>query len=120
VRGAHMPFYNGIDISLDSFPLTGGTTTAEALWMGVPIVSLKGAAFYERLSYSILTNAGLGDLVADDLEGFVEIALKLAADRPRLQALRAGLREQIRQSPLGRTEAFARDFYDLVAGVVEG
>jgi tetratricopeptide (TPR) repeat protein len=120
VRGAHMPYYNGIDISLDSFPLTGGTTTAEALWMGVPVVSLKGQAFYERLSYSILTNAGLGDLAADDLEGFVGIALKLAADRPRLQALRSGLREQIRQSPLGRTEAFARDFYDLVAGLVAG
>jgi protein O-GlcNAc transferase len=118
VRGGHMPLYNGIDISLDTFPLTGGATTAEALWMGVPVVSLKGPAFYERLSHSILSNAGLGDLVAEDIAGFERIALGLAADRPRRAALRQGLRGQIRQGPLGQTEAFARDFYDAVAAVV--
>jgi protein O-GlcNAc transferase len=120
VRGAHMALYNQIDISLDSFPLTGGTTTTEALWMGVPVVNLRGPAFYERLSASILTNAGLGDLVTDDLEAFVAAALALAADRPRRAALRAGLREQIRRSPLGDAPGFARDFYDAVAAVVEG
>jgi predicted O-linked N-acetylglucosamine transferase (SPINDLY family) len=113
-----MSFYNRIDISLDTFPLTGGTTTAEALWMGVPVVSLKGPAFYERLSYSILSNAGVGDLVAEDIAGFERIALGLAADRPRRAALRQGLRSQIRQGPLGQTEAFARDFYDAVAAAV--
>ncbi|WP_394761593.1 tetratricopeptide repeat protein [Phenylobacterium sp.] len=118
VRGQHMGFYNMIDISLDAFPLTGGTTTAEALWMGVPVVSLRGPAFYERLSASILTNAGLGDLVSDDLAGFEAAALRLAADRPRRTALRAGLRDQIRQSPLGRTRAFAADFYALIAEAV--
>jgi predicted O-linked N-acetylglucosamine transferase (SPINDLY family) len=118
VRGAHMAFYNTIDISLDTFPLTGGTTTAEALWMGVPVVSLKGPAFYERLSYSILTNAGLGDLATDDTEAFVQAALKLAADKPRRLAIRRTLREQITRGPLGRTEDFARDFYDMVARVV--
>ncbi|HZZ66764.1 MAG TPA: tetratricopeptide repeat protein [Phenylobacterium sp.] len=118
VRGRHMPLYNEVDISLDAFPLTGGTTTAEALWMGVPVVSLRGPAFHERLSASILANAGLGDLVADDVEGFVRVALDLAADRPRRVALRQGLRDQIRQGPLGQGEAFARDFYDLVAAAV--
>src|SRR6185295_2708913 len=62
VRGAHIPHYNRIDIALDTFPQTGGTTTCEAAWMGVPTVTLIGSAIFERMSYSVLTNAGLGDL----------------------------------------------------------
>jgi predicted O-linked N-acetylglucosamine transferase (SPINDLY family) len=118
VRGKHMPFYNEIDITLDPFPLTGGTTTTESLWMGVPLVTLVGEAFFERLSYSILSNAGLGDLCARDLEEYQAVALKLAADRERRRALRRDLREMIRNSPLGQTEAWAKDFYDMVAGAV--
>lgn len=118
VRGAHMPFYNEVDITLDPFPLTGGTTTCEALWMGVPVVSLRGQAFYERLSYSILSNAGVGQLCAPDLEGYLKIALDLAADRQTRRALRAGLRDQIKASPLGQGEVFARDFYEMLARVV--
>ena len=118
VRGKHMPFYNEIDITLDPFPLTGGTTTTEALWMGVPVVSLRGEAFFERLSYSILSNAGLGDLVGADLDEYQSIALKLAGDRERRRDLRLTLRDRIRQSPLGRTDDFARDFYDMVARAV--
>jgi protein O-GlcNAc transferase len=119
VRGKHMPFYNEVDITLDPFPLTGGTTTTESLWMGVPLISLVGEAFFERLSYSILSNAGLADLCATSLDQYLELAQKLAADRPRRLALRHGLRDRIRQSPLGRTEEWARDFYDMVARVVE-
>jgi len=118
VRGGHMPLYNEIDITLDTFPLTGGTTTVEALWMGAPVISLRGEAFYERLSWSILANLGLEDLVADDLEGYRAAALSLAADRDRRASLRTGLRQAIRSSPLGDTEAFARDFYDLIEGAV--
>ncbi|WP_395671812.1 tetratricopeptide repeat protein [Phenylobacterium sp.] len=118
VRGKHMPFYNEIDITLDPFPLTGGTTTTESLWMGVPLVTLVGEAFFERLSYSILSNAGLGDLCARDLEQYQALALKLAGDRERRRALRRDLREMVRQSPLGQTEAWAKDFYDMVARVV--
>lgn len=118
-RGKHMPFYNEIDITLDPFPLTGGTTTTESLWMGVPLVTLVGEAFFERLSYSILSNVGLGDLCVRSLEDFQAAALKLAADPERRRALKQGLRETIRQSPLGRTEDWARDFYDMVARAVE-
>jgi predicted O-linked N-acetylglucosamine transferase (SPINDLY family) len=118
VRGAHLPLYNEIDITLDPFPLTGGTTTTEALWMGAPVVSLRGEAFHERLSYSILSNAGLGDLVAGDLDEYFQIAMKLVADRDRRADLRRTLRERIKASPLGRTEDFARDFYDMVARAV--
>jgi predicted O-linked N-acetylglucosamine transferase (SPINDLY family) len=120
VRGAHLPWYNKVDISLDTFPLTGGTTTTEALWMGVPVVSLKGPAFFERLSWSILANAGLPDLAADDLDGFRKIALDLAADPARRAELRAGMRARLRASPLGDTEGFARDFFDLIERFVRG
>jgi predicted O-linked N-acetylglucosamine transferase (SPINDLY family) len=64
VRGKHLPYYNAIDIALDSFPHVGGTTTCETLWMGVPTITLVGPGFPERLSYSNLSNAGLGDLCA--------------------------------------------------------
>jgi predicted O-linked N-acetylglucosamine transferase (SPINDLY family) len=120
VRGGHMALYGEIDITLDTFPLTGGTTTVEALWMGVPVVSLKGPATFERLSWSILANAGLGDLAADDMADFERIALALAADRDRRAELRRTLRERIRQSPLGRSEDFAADFYAMVEAAVRG
>jgi predicted O-linked N-acetylglucosamine transferase (SPINDLY family) len=119
VRGLHMPFYNQVDITLDPFPLTGGTTTCEAMWMGVPVVSLVGEAFFERLSYSILSNAGVSELCATDLAGFSEIAIGLAADRERRRELRLTLRDRIKQSPLGQGEAFARDFYEMIARAVE-
>ena len=118
VRGAHMPFYNEIDISLDTFPLTGGTTTTESLWMGVPVISLIGEAFYERLSYSILANSGLADLANPDIDSFVRTAVALAGDRERRLALRHGLRDMVRSGPLGQTDQFARDFYDLIAKTV--
>ena len=118
IRGAHMPYYNEMDISLDTFPQTGGTTTCECLWMGVPVVTLIGEAMFERLSYSILTNAGLGDLCARSRDEYVEIALKLAADPDRRAELRTGLRGMLRASPLGQTKQFAADFYDMVEGAV--
>ena len=118
IRGDHLPAYEQMDISLDSFPLTGGTTTVDALWMGVPVVSLVGPAFFERLSYSILNNAGLDDLCADSLDGYIEIAQALAAAPDRRRALRTTLRPRLRASPLGQPETFARDFYDMVAGVI--
>jgi protein O-GlcNAc transferase len=118
IRGGHMPFYNQLDISLDTFPLTGGTTTTESLWMGVPVVSLIGEAFFERLSGSILANSGLGDLATEDKDEFVRIAVALAGDRERRLALRQTIREQVKSGPLGQTQQFAADFYDLIARTV--
>jgi predicted O-linked N-acetylglucosamine transferase (SPINDLY family) len=114
IRGAHLPFYNEVDLTLDTFPLTGGTTTTESLWMGVPLVSLVGEMFHERLSYSILSNAGLGDLCTGDLDEYQRLAVQLAADTERRRLLRTGLRDMIRASPLGQTEQFAKDFYDMI------
>jgi predicted O-linked N-acetylglucosamine transferase (SPINDLY family) len=118
VRGTHRQHYNAIDIALDTFPQTGGTTTCECLWMGVPVVTLVGPAFFERLSYSNLNNAGLGDLCAFSREAYVDKALALAADLPRRHALRSGLRQQIRQQPLGRADWFVDDFQQAVIGAL--
>lgn len=118
IRGAHMPFYNDIDISLDTFPQTGGTTTCESLWMGVPVVTLVGEAMFERLSRSILINAGLGDLCAQSIDEYVACAKALAADQERRVLLRTELRSTLRASSLGQTKQFAKDFYEMVEEAV--
>jgi predicted O-linked N-acetylglucosamine transferase (SPINDLY family) len=118
IRGAHMPFYNDIDISLDTFPQTGGTTTCESLFMGVPVVTMVGEAVFERLSYSILSNAGLGDLCAFSEDDYLRIALELAGDAPRREALRTELRGMLKASPLGQTKQFAADFFEMIEGAV--
>ena len=120
VRGAHLPHYNRIDISLDCFPQTGGTTTCESLWMGAPCVTLVGESVFERLSYSTLMNLGLPELCARSVDAYVTIAAGLAADPQRIAGLRAGLRARMQASPLGQTETWARDFYAAVARTVEG
>jgi protein O-GlcNAc transferase len=119
VRGRHMPHYNDIDIALDTLPQTGGTTTCECLWMGVPTVSLVGPAFFERLSFSNLVNAGLRDLAVDTPDAYVGAAVALAADVARRRALRRDLREAIRRSPLGDTRGWVRDFEELTVRTLE-
>jgi protein O-GlcNAc transferase len=119
VRGQHMAHYNDIDIALDTLPQTGGTTTCECLWMGVPTVSLVGPAFFERLSFSNLVNAGLRDLAVDTPDAYVDAAVALAADVPRRRALRDGLRGTIRRSPLGDAKAWVRDFEALTIRTLE-
>ena len=119
VRGQHIAHYNDIDIALDTLPQTGGTTTCECLWMGVPTVSLVGPAFFERLSFSNLVNAGLRDLAVDTPDAYVDAAVALAGDADRRRALRHGVREQIRHSPLGDTRAWVRDFEALTLRTLE-
>ena len=118
VRGRHLPHYNRIDIALDTGPQTGGTTTCETLWMGVPTVTLVGEALFERLSYSMLSNAGLGDLCAFDRTAYVAIARELAADQGRRRHLRHGLREQILAHPLGDKVRWVRNFEKTIRDAV--
>ncbi|MDP3749219.1 MAG: tetratricopeptide repeat protein [Phenylobacterium sp.] len=118
VRGRHLPFYNQIDISLDTFPQTGGTTTCESLWMGTPVITRVGDAVFERLSYSVLMNVGLGEFCARTTDEYVDIAVKLGSDPDRIGELRRGLRERLKASPLGDTKQFAADFFDMIAGAV--
>jgi protein O-GlcNAc transferase len=102
--------YLDIDIALDSFPYTGGLTTCEAIWMGVPVITTAGETFASRHSLSHLTNSGLGALVAEDLQDYVVKALALANDVPRLTDLRGSLRERLASCPLCDAEKFATDF----------
>jgi protein O-GlcNAc transferase len=119
IRGQHVARYNDIDIALDTLPQTGGTTTCESLWMGVSTVSLVGPAFFERLSFSNLANAGLRDLAVDTPEAYVDAAVALAADVERRRALRRELRETIRRSPLGDARGWVRDFEALTVRTLE-
>ena len=90
------------------------TGTCDALWMGVPVVTLAGAAMIARQGAALLTAAGLPQLVAEDADGFVAIARALAADPAHLEALRRGMRERLVRSPLCDGEAFAAAFMDVV------
>lgn len=102
--------YARVDIALDPFPYTGGTTSAEALWMGVPVVTRKGNSFLSRMGESILTNAGLDDWVARDANDYVARACAFARDEPLLSGIRAQMRENLLESPLFDHRRFARDF----------
>jgi protein O-GlcNAc transferase len=100
--------YGEIDVALDPFPYSGGLTTLESLWMGVPVVTLGGDGFAARHSLSHLTNAGLAALIARGADDYVEIAVGLARDLPRLARLRAGLRARVAASPLCDGPRFTR------------
>jgi predicted O-linked N-acetylglucosamine transferase (SPINDLY family) len=104
----YFQLYQHIDVALDPFPYGGGATTCDALWMGVPVVSLAGQTAVGRGGLSILSNLGLADLVARDVEQYVRIACELAGDLPRLSGLRATLRERMQNSPLMDAPRFAR------------
>jgi protein O-GlcNAc transferase len=101
--------YNRIDIGLDPFPYGGGITTCDALWMGVPVVTLRGGTSVGRAGCSILNNVGLPELIAETQQEYVKIATGLAGDLPRLTELRRGLRERMAKSPLRDAKGFARD-----------
>ena len=100
--------YAEIDIALDPFPFCGGMTSFEALWMGVPVITLPGATVASRQSASMLANLGLRELIAADAREYVDKARELALDLQRLAALRAGLRTRFAASPLMDYRGFAR------------
>jgi len=100
--------YNGIDLVLDPFPYSGGLTTCEALWMGVPTLTMPGDFFASRHSLSHLSNAGLTDWIAGDLSAYIAMAEAKAADLDALAALRAGLRARVKDSPLCDAPRFGR------------
>ena len=104
--------YHRIDIALDPFPLTGGTTTFDVLWMGVPIVSMVGNSFKSRMGVGMLTYLGRPEWLAQDDEAYLHIAAELAEDVGRLNALRMGLRTELEQSVLMREDLFNRHFAD--------
>jgi len=93
----HLSLYHQVDIALDSFPYNGTTTSFEALWMGVPLISLYGGLHASRVGLSILSSIGLEDLTASTPEQYVTVAKALASDRHRLESLRLSLRGLVEQ-----------------------
>ncbi len=106
---AFMGQYGDIDIVLDPFPYSGGLTTCEALWMGVPTITLPGEIFASRHSASHMSNAGLADWVVGSLTEYADMAVSRAADLEALASLRARLRETVRRSPLCDAPRFGRN-----------
>jgi len=101
--------YHQVDIALDPFPYPGGTTSCDALWMGVPLVTLAGRSAVARGGVSILSNIGLPELIAASRDQYVQIASSLASDSSRLAGLRSSLRDRMRSSPLMDGQRFTRE-----------
>ncbi len=116
-RAAYLAAYAEVDVLLDTFPFPGGTTTCEALWMGVPTLTLAGETLLARQGASLLTAAGLQDWIAASEEAYVAKAVHFAGDLPKLATLRANLREQVRISPLFDAPRFAKHFEEALWGM---
>ena len=109
-----MAEYADIDIALDPVPYNGGTTSLQAMWMGVPVVTQLGAHFVSRMGASFMTAAGLTDWVAKDDDDYVTIAARMASDRAALLALKKGLRERLQKAPAWDVVAHTRAFEQLI------
>ena len=106
----YLETYREIDVGLDPHPYGGGTTSCDALWMGVPVVTLAGRTAVSRAGTTLLRNVGLDDLVARNAEQYVELAAQLIRDADRLAELRRELRARLESSPLMDAPQFTRDF----------
>ncbi|MBP3819598.1 MAG: hypothetical protein J6H31_14995 [Butyrivibrio sp.] len=111
--------YGDMDIALDTFPYPGGLTTCEALFMGVPVVTLIGDRHGSRFGFSFLSNLGLSELAAKNKEEYVNIAVALAQDRELLIALRQNLRSMMKKSPLMDGKAYMRDLEELYQNLMK-
>jgi protein O-GlcNAc transferase len=110
----YLEAYNKIDIVLDTFPYPGGTTSNEALWMSVPILTLEGDRFLSRLGYSINRNIDLPEWVAADKNEYIERAVAFASNQELLAELRPQLRAKVLASPLFDQVRFARNFENMI------
>lgn len=108
-RAAYLAAYAEVDFLLDTFPYPGGTTTCEALWMGVPTLTLAGDTLLARQGASLLSAADLDDWITEDAPEYIAQAIALSSDLDKLAALRANLREQVRNSPLFDATRFAHN-----------
>ncbi len=117
--GEHLKKYSRIDIALDTYPYHGTTTSCDALWMGVPLITLAGKTHVSRVGMSLLNAVGLPELAADSPEEFVLAASKLASDPTQLAEIRSSLRSRLQNSPLGDPSAFAQRFGEMLVGVFQ-
>lgn len=102
--------YDWMDIALDTFPYSSGSTTINALWQGVPVVAIEGEDWRGRSTAAVLAGCRLDDLIAKDVDGYIRLACALAADPARLADLRANLGKRVAASPQWDVEAFTRNF----------
>jgi protein O-GlcNAc transferase len=116
-RENYLAAHAEVDVILDTFPYPGGTTTCEALWMGVPTLTLAGEGLLGRQGASLLTAAGLEDWIAANKEEYITKAITLAGDLQKLSTLRAKLRQQVLASPMFDAPRFARNFEDALMGM---
>jgi protein O-GlcNAc transferase len=105
---AHLALYHQVDVALDTFPYNGTTTTCEALWMGVPVITLAGETHVARVGASLLTHVGAASWIAPTPEEYCQKAIELALDLRRMPSLRGELRERMRNSPLCDAALFTR------------
>jgi protein O-GlcNAc transferase len=105
----HLARLSQADLALDSFPYGSHTTASDALWAGVPLIALSGDTFASRVSSSLLTAAGLPDLITSSLTDYAALALRLASDRDELARLKARVKALRTHTPLFNTELFTRD-----------
>ena len=110
--------YNDVDIALDTFPYTGGVTTCEAFWMGVPVVSLYGNRHGTRFGLSMLTNVGLPELAVDNVDEYISRAVMLANDFELLTLLRRNLRGMMKNSPLMDGKSYIREMEKVFAQIL--
>lgn len=111
---AHLSLYGSVDVCLDAYPYNGTTTTCEALWMGVPVVTLSGDSHASRVGRSLMTSIGLEELVASGIDDFVAIAAALAADLPRREDLRHTMRQRLLDSPLMDAQRMAKNLTEVL------
>ena len=108
-RQSHLALYDQIDISLDPFPFNGATTTYEALIMGLPVVTLLGKHFVDRVAGSIVTHAGYPEFAVNTKDAYIELAKKLAGDIDTLNKLRLSMRKHVHKSKLCDGEPYCRN-----------
>lgn len=118
-RKEYLATYHRVDVCLDPFPFPGGTTTAEALWMGVPVLTLQGKRFLERQGAGLLHNAGLVDWVATNIDDYHARAVSVANDISTLAHLRLELRERVLASPVFNAVKFAENLTTALWGMWE-
>ena len=110
--------YSEVDIALDTYPFTGGTTTCEALWMGVPVITMRGDRPVSRQSSAMLTTIGLNELIANTPAEFVEAAARLSENTTLLKNLRLSMRDRLLQSPLFNPEQFSKNFTSALNKII--
>ena len=109
-----MNLYKNIDVALDTFPWNGVTTTFEAIWMGIPVVTMKGYNFNSRCGESINKNIQMSELIAKNKEDYVSKVLGLTSDIKKLLNIRKQIFNNALSSPLFDTQKFSNDFFKLI------